>query len=260
MSLVFYVGDSGPVPAIVTDGEGNFATPVSATATVVNVHNGEVVALNEACLVGEGVASWIMPVGHAASITSARYVAYITVTLDATTKTTASVPFDVLDKSSYLIVDRWRRKVEFSAPNDEAISDQEGRDWIDQAVSHLNGQWYNTGYTSVLGSLTPNEGVDAAGQNEIEFIASVAALMARTAWWAGKGNWRDEEMSLDVGPFHREWEQLKGVIVTQGDNAWYSGVSDPLEQHNMYNRDKVNRLGHPDEPDNYYDAAWWGDN
>jgi hypothetical protein len=203
--------------------------------------------------------TYVIPEGSPVTATSARYVAYLTAQVDAATRRTLSIPIDVLDKGSYLVVDRWRRKVEFAAPNDEALSDQEGRDWVDQAVALLNKHYFDTGYTSTLATLTPNAGVEAAGPNEIEMIASTAALMARTAWWAGKGNWRDEEMSLDTGPFYREWDALKGMIAVQGSAGWYSGVTDPLEQHNMYNRDKVDIYGHANQPDNYYDAAWWGD-
>lgn len=260
MSLTFYVDDYGPVPAVVTEEDGiTPATPVSATATVVNLHTGIAVVTDASCFTEPGVAAYIIPSLSPITATSARYVAYISVVIDATTKLTVQVPFDVLDKTSNLIVDRWRRKVEFSAPNDDAISDQEGRDWIDQAVAHLNGHYFDTGYTSILASLTPSTGVDPAGSNEIELFASVAALMARTAWWAGKGNWRDEEMSLDTGPFWREWETLRGVLSQTTTIGWYSGVADPLEQHNMYNRDKIDTYGFPNEPDNYHAASWWGD-
>jgi hypothetical protein len=261
MSLTFYVGDYGPVPAAVTEEDGvTPATPIEATATVVNLHTGSAIVSDAVCYIEPGTAAYIIPDESPITATAARYVAYISVTIDATTRQTVAVPFDVLDKSSNLIVDRWRRKVEFAAPNLEAISDQEGRDWIDQAVSHLNGHYFDTGYTSVLASLTPSTGVEAAGPNEIELFASVAALMARTAWWAGKGNWRDEEMSLDTSPFWREWSDLKDIISASAVVDWYSGVSDPLEQHNMYNRDKIDIYGFPNEPDNYHNASWWGDN
>ena len=261
MSLTFYIGDYGPVPAAVLGEDGlTPATPESATATVVNLHTGDTVIEDAPCYVEEGTAAYIIPEGSVITDSAARYVAYITVKIDATTQQTVQVPFDVLSKVSNLIVDRWRRKVEFAAPSEDAISDQEGRDWIDQAVGHLNTHYYDTGYTSSLATLTPNTGVSVAGANETELFASVAALMARTAWWAGKGNWRDEEMSLDTSPFWQEWDRLKVALAAGGVSGWYAGLDDPLEQHSMYNRDKIDTYGFPDHPDNYHDATWWGDN
>lgn len=263
MSLVFYEGDSGPVPATVTDVDGvNPLEPLSATATIVNYHTGEVVISDGSCEVGLGYASYIIPDGSPITATSARYVAYIRVVIDATTINTVAVPFDVLDKASYLGVDRWRRKVEFSSPNDDAISDEEGRDWIDQAVDYLNGR-YSTGFTSVLGAITPDIGTDAPTSTDYEFIASTAALMARTAWWAGKGDWRDEEMSLDTGPFREEWEALEARIASNSDAGWFA--SDSInDKWDMYNRDKIDWQGIPDAPDDYFSrdvppsSSWYG--
>jgi hypothetical protein len=258
MSYVYYLGDYGPVTADVTDFDGSPITPISGAATVVNQHTGETVVANASAAVAAGTITYQIPEGSPITDASARYVVYLTAELDETTKVTSAVVLDVLDKASYMIVDRWRRKVEFAAPNLDALSDQEGRDWIDQAVSTLNGQYYDTGYTSVLGSLTPNTGVDAAGANEIEYFASVAALMARTAWWAGKGNWRDEEMSLDTGPFFKEWESLKNVLTSQGVSEWYN-TNQIYDQHSMFNRDKTDAYGFSDQPDRYYDASWWNE-
>ncbi len=258
MSLEFYLGDFGPVPATVTDVDGYTPVlPESATATIVNVHTGEVVVTDASCLVEEGLASYIIPDGSQITEESARYVAYISVKIDATTKITVQVPFDVLDKASYLAVDRWRRKVEFSAPNDDALSDQEGRDWIDQAVAYLNRK-YTTGFTSVLASITPDPGVAEPDASDIELIAAVGALMARTAWWAGKGNWRDEEMSLDTGPFRDEWDDLQAYIARNADAGWFT--TDNLnEKWDMYNRDKIDHWGWVDDPDDYFNARWTKD-
>lgn len=258
MSYVYYLGDYGPITAEVTDLDGSPITPISGSATVVNQHSGAAVVTNASADVGAGTITYNIPEGSDITNTSARYVVYLTAELDATTKVTSTVVLDVLDKASYLIVDRWRRKVEFAAPNQDALSDQEGRDWIDQAVSTLNGQYYDTGYTSVLGSLTPNTGVSAAGANEIEYFASVAALMARTAWWAGKGNWRDEEMSLDTGPFFKEWETLRNVFNSSGVSEWYN-INQIYDQHSMFNRDKTDAYGFANQPDRYYDASWWNE-
>lgn len=255
MSETFYVGDSGPVPVTISDENGDAITPLGATATVVNVHTGETVALNEACLIAEGLATWVVPEGHAVTQNPGRYVVYITVEVDASTKKTVAVQLDVLDKASYFAVDRWRRKVEFSAPNDDAITDAEARDWIDQAVDHLTGQVPGWTYTSTMSLVYPTP-----TRSVMEKIASTAALMARTAWWAGKGNWRDEEMSLDTGPFFREWENLKLTLVDSGGSEWYSGSVSPLEVNSMYNRDKIDQWGYANEPDDYHDATWLGDN
>jgi hypothetical protein len=255
MSLEFYIDDYGPVPATVTEEDGiTPATPLSATATIVNTQTGEVLVTDASCLVEEGLASYIIPDGSPITDVSARYVAYISVVIDATTKQTVQVPFDVLDKASYLVVDRWRRKVEFSAPNDGALSDQEGRDWVDQAVAYLNRR-YTTGFTSVLASITPEAGVADPDDGDIEMIAAVAGLMARTAWWAGKGSWRDEEMSLDTGPFRDEWAALEEYIGRNADAGWFT-LDNLQAQWNMYNRDKIDRWGHSDAPDDYFNARW----
>lgn len=260
MSFVFYIGDYGPVSATVYEEDGvTPVTPLSATATVVNQHTGAVVVSDAAAQVSEGLMTYAIPEGSPITATSARYLIYLSGVIDATTKRTVSIPVDVLDKSSHLVVDRWRRKVEFSAPDEDAISDQEGRDWIDQAVSHLNHYYYDTGYTSVLATMTPAAGVDAAGPNEIEFFASVAALMARTAWWAGKGNWRDEEMSLDTGPFAREWQQLREALSGGENSGWYDDGGSVYDQWTMYNRDKVDEFGISNKPDTYYDQTWAGE-
>lgn len=253
MSLVFYSGDAGPVPATVVDDEGEPLTPLSATATVVNVHTGITMAEDESCVVGPGTATWIMSTGHPVSIAPARYVVYISVQIDETTKTTVAIPIDVLDKSSYFAVDRWRRKVEFAAPNLDSISDQEGRDWVDQAVDYLSRN-YGFEYSSTLAMITP-----AVDRTMTEYIAEVAALMARTAWWAGKGNWRDEEMSFDGTPFQREWERLEGSLTTDSISSWYTG-DNVSHQRDMYNRDKTDSWGIPDLPDDLYDQVWTRDN
>lgn len=253
MSLTFYVGDYGPVPASVTESDSmSPATPISATATVVNLHTGEVVVAGASCLVGEGLASYIIPEGSPITANASRYVAYISIELDATTQQTVSVPFDVLDKNSYLIVDRWRRLVESSAPNEESITDQEGRDWIDQAVGVLN-RYRNTDYDSTMASITP-----APSSGDMSLITSVASLLARSAWWAGKGNWRDEEMSFDGTPFEREWGRLESKLEVSSLEGWFSG--DFAHTTDMYNRDKTDRFGIQDDPDDYFEQVWLKDN
>lgn len=258
MSLVFYVGDAGPVPATVTDVDGvTPVTPESATANIVNQHTGELVIDGGSCSVEEGIASYVIPDGSPVTQVAGRYVAYIRVVIDPNTISTVAVPFDVLDKSAYLVVDRWRRKVEFAARDSESISDEEGRDWVDQAVAYLRRE-FELGYNSTLGAITPDAGVDAPAASDIELIADVAALMARTAWWAGKGTWRDEELSFDASPFREEWEALRAEITSKTSAGWFV---DPevQEQWNMRNRDNINRFGNPQDRDYYYpeDRSWW---
>jgi hypothetical protein len=253
MSLTFYVGDYGPVPAAVTEEDGiTPATPLSASADIVNLHTGATVIAGATCLVETGTAAYIIPSGSPITATPARYTAFITVDIDATTRQSVAVPFDVLDKSSSLIVDRWRRRVEFAAPNQDAVSDQEGRDWIDQAVGVLN-RYRSTDYTSVLASITPTP---SAG--DADLIASVASLLARASWWAGKGNWRDEEMSFDGTPFEREWARLEPRLEISSLEGWFGG--DFSHTTDMYNRDKTDRFGIPDDPDDYFDQEWLRDN
>jgi hypothetical protein len=236
MSLTYYEGDAGPVVASITDEDGNPITPIAADATIVNVHTGEEVVTNEGCVIEPGEAFWLMSDSSEVSQTPARYVAYISVTINAANKYTIQVPFDVLSKTSLFAVDRWRRKVEFAAPNEDAISDQEGRDWIDQAVDMLARE-YNFSYTSTLASFTP-----AADNKTVEFVAQVAALMARTAWWAGKGNWRDEEMSFDGTPFEREWRRLEERLSSSYLDSWFK-VDSPPKTYDMFNRDRVDNWG-----------------
>lgn len=253
MSITFYIGDYGPVPAAVTQEDGTTpALPLSATADIINLHTGDVVISGATCSVEMGTAAYIIPSGSPITATAARYAAYISVEIDATTKQTVQVPFDVLDKSSYLVVDRWRRKVEFAAPTDDSISDQEGRDWIDQAVDMLAGD-YGFEYSSTLASITPT-----ASRSTIEYVASVAALMARTAWWAGKGNWRDEEMSFDGTPFENEWARLSSKLVVGNVNDWFV-APDWTVVKDMYNRDKTDAFGIPDEPDDLFHQVWYRD-
>lgn len=258
MSLVFYLGDTGPVSATVTDIDGiTPITPLSATANIINLHTGTQVVTSGVCQIGSGIAAYIIPDASPVTQAIGRYVAYITVEIDSTTKNTVAVPFDVLDKASYLVVDRWRRRVEFSAPDADAISDEEGRDWVDQAVAYLRRE-FGFGYTSVLATITPDGGVAATSSAEFELIAKVASLMARTAWWAGKGSWRDEELSFDASPFRFEWEALKADIGDNFTDGWFIDPS-VTEQWNMRNRDNINRLGLPQDKDYYYneDRSWW---
>lgn len=240
MSLVYYLNDYGPVTATITDVDGETPIlPLSGTATIVNQHTGDVIVSDASCQVASGSITYLIPDGSPLTTTSARYVAFLTAEIDSTTKTTLAVPFDVLDKASSLVVDRWRRKVEFSAPpnapdGSDPLSDEEGRDWVDQAVGLIN-RYKDTGYTSTLAAITPSPTA-----NDIEFIATVASLMARTAWWAGKGDWTDDEMAMRTNPFTVEWNRIFAILrANDGDEWWEESLDGSTFQFNNYNRDKV---------------------
>src|SRR4029077_12303150 len=126
-----------------------------------------------------GLATYYVLSGSTVAQNSGIYMGYMRVTLDAITTQTIAIPFDVLDKKSYLAVDRWRSKVIDSAPDQEHINDEHGREWIDQAVDFLNRR-IALGYTSLLGTITT-----VPTSNDLEFIAMVASLMTRSACWAG---------------------------------------------------------------------------
>lgn len=256
MSYVFYLNDYGPVTADVLDPLDGFTPilPLSGTATFVNQHTGVAVVQDAGCTVASGTCTYTIPDGSPITETSARYIAYMSVVIDASTKKTLAIPIDVLDKGSYFVVDRWRRKVEFSAPDyapdgSDPLSDAEGRDWIDQAVDMINRYW-ETGYSSTLASITPNPTT-----NDVEFIASVASLMSRTAWWAGKGEWRDDEMAFSDGPFRVEWNRVFDVLQQNSGDDWYEDydAATSSEQWDNYNRDRIFYPGVKiDSPD-----YWW---
>jgi hypothetical protein len=253
MSYTFHVGDYGPVSGIVTDDQGELDTPLSGTATVVNQHTGEVVVENGACTIGLGFITYYIPEGSDISENAGRYIVYLSAEMDANTKLSDAISVDVIEKSASLAVDRWRRKVEFAAPEfapdgTNPLSEAEGRDWIDQAVDFIN-RYYDTGYTSTLASITPEPTA-----NDVEFIASVASLMSRTAWWAGKGEWRDDEMSWSDGPFRVEWNRIFAVInQKKTSDDWYTDYLDETTNYDNYNRDRVFYPGKKYDSGDY----WW---
>ncbi len=231
---VFYLNDNYPLTADVFAPDG--VTPVlpqSATIDIVNQVTGDTLVTEGSCTVASGLATYYVLSGSDVAQNPGIYMGYMRVTFDAITTQTIALPFDVLDKKSYLAVDRWRNKVEDSAPDSEHISDEHGREWIDQAVDYLNGR-FALGYTSLLGTISP-----APTTNDLEFIASVASLMARTMWWAGKGNWKDGELSYFGTPLQQEWEKLDdqiGIIVSATDGEdWFSDTTSA----DMYNRDRT---------------------
>lgn len=238
-SQTFFVNDKGPLSANVYDADGvTPVTPASATIDVVNQHTGVQVVNGGACSVDVGLASYL--VTPAVTATAGRYVGYMRVVIDGNEERTIPLYFDVLDKGSYLIVDIWRRKVLLSAPNGDAISDDAARDWIDQAVSHITRHYFDIG-SSILASISP---APSAGDREL--IAQVASLMARSSWYAGKGNWSDEEMRFSAEPFIEEWRFLQRLLTRRAEEALFVSYED-------FNRDRVVYDGIKlDSPD-----YWW---
>lgn len=224
---VLYVGDYGPLTANVFEADG--VTPAqaeSATIDIVNQETGEVVVSGAAGDVSEvGHAIYLIPNDAAYMQVSGHYVGFMHVVLNDTEQKTIALPFVVLPLTAYLIVQKWQRKVEDSAPTAEHMRDEDAREWIDDAVAFLNDR-YDTGFTSTLGSIDP-----APSPNDIEFISRVASLLARTAWYYGKGNWRDSEMSFDGTPFEAEWKRLETTLESAQLSEFFDAGGD------MYNRD-----------------------
>lgn len=233
--MFLYVSDHGVAidsPTIYASDGVTLLLPVSATVDILNMDAGTSLVSAGTCTVASGSASYTIPSGSAVTSSSAHCVAYFAVEVTADSRRTYVTYFDVLDKASYLILDRWRRKVESSSPDDSLITDEAARDWIDDAVDYVHNTWGITDYTSTLGVISPTPTSDV-----VEFYASVASLMARTSWWAGRGRWRDGEMSLDPGPFRDEWERLRASMQARADK----GVFAVFE---VFNRDHVYDDGH----------------
>lgn len=224
---VFYVGNYGPLTANVYGADGiTPAAAQSATIDIIRQETGEIVAAAQVADVSQlGKAVYLIPPGATYMETPGHYVGFMHVVLSDTEKKSIPIQFIVLDLSAYLIVQSWQRKVEKAAPSKDDIRDEAAREWIDDAVSFLNDR-YATGYTSTLGSLTP-----IPDANDIEFIARVASLLARTAWYFGKGNWRDSEMSFDGTPFQAEWKNLEATLESAQMSEFFDAGGD------MYNRD-----------------------
>lgn len=229
--MFMFVGNyGGPLITEVFDTDGiTPKLPLSARITVLNMDAGTTVIESAACQVVTGSAFYNIPSGSPITSSSAHMVAYMDVLVENGNLLTNPIYFDVLDKTSYLIIEQWRKKVRESSPADELLEDEDARDWIDAAVAHVNKHYFDTGYTSTLGSISPTPTA-----NDREFFASVASLMARTAWHAGKGKWRDEELSLDPGPLADEWARLDALMSKSADKAMLSGAV-----FEAFNRDRV---------------------
>lgn len=227
--MQLFIGNYGRHLEVDITENGLPVLPESATITILNMDAGTTVLADEAATVVTGSAYYSIPSGSAITSSSAHMVAYLDVMVSSGNLHTYPLYFDVLDKGSYLILDQWRRKVEESSPSADLLEDEDARDWIDSAVAYVNKNYRDTGYTSVLGSISP-----APTANDREFFASVASLMARTSWHAGKGKWRDEELSMDPGPFKDEWARLDLVMSKDADNQLMTG-----SVFSAFNRDNV---------------------
>jgi len=242
MAQKFYVEDYGgplTIDVFASDGETPIL-PVSASIDIINMETGALVVSNDTCLVASGLASYFIPEGSPATATAGRYVGYISVLIEVGNKLTEEVYFNVYDKTSYLIVERWRAKVEDSAPTPDHIDDDSAREWIDQAVGWINKR-YASGYTSVLAAIDP-----AATDYDTEFIASVASLLARRAWYAGRGSYRDDEISYDARALQTEYEDLEKYFVDINTSGLYDTIDDAAVTNR--NRDGV-----------FYRGRWYED-
>jgi len=232
MAQKFYIGDyGGPLSVDVFAADGvTPVLPVSATIDIINMDTGTLIVDDGTCFVQSGLASYVIPQSSPATTNAGRYVGYISVLIETGNLQTEEVYYNVFNKTSYLILERWRAKVIDSSIDDDHVDDDAAREWIDQATAWISRRLPDFGYTSVLGAVTPT-----ATAADMEFIANVASLMARSAWWAGKGNWHDAEMSFNGTPFEMEWKSLDDFIADKSAEEWFDTAGDGT----MYNRDKV---------------------
>jgi hypothetical protein len=222
MAQKFYVDDFGgplTVNVFASDGETP-VLPLSATIDIINMNTGAQVVTGGACTVASGLAAYTIPAGSPATATAGQYVGYITVLIEPLNQLTEEVYFNVFEKTSYLIIERWRAKTIDSAPTEDHVDDDEAREWIDQAVGWINKR-FDSGYTSTLAAISPT-----ATATDTEFIASVASLMARTAWYAGRGTYRDDEISYDARSIAQEWEALDKYFAGLNTSALFDVVDD----------------------------------
>lgn len=253
MAQKFYVGNYGgplTIDVFAADGETP-VLPVSATIDIINMETGASVVSSGTCLVASGLASYVIPEGSPATATAGRFVGYITVLIEAGNELTEEVYYNVYEKTSYLILERWRAKVEDSAPTVDHIDDDAAREWIDQAVGWIN-RHYASGYTSVLGAIDP-----ATTDYDTEFIAYVASVLARRSWYAGRGSYRDDEISYDARALQAEMDALEKYFEQLNTSAIYDTIT-PYGVTNR-NRDGVFYRGRHFEDlfplsDPYYNA------
>lgn len=256
MAEKFYVGDyGGPLTVNVFALDGiTPALAVSATIDIINMVTGDLVVDDGVCVIASGTSSYVIPDGSPATATAGRYVGYMTVLIEIGNKKTEEVYFNVYEKASYLILERWRAKVMDSAPDEDHTDDDAAREWIDQAVGWINKR-FESGYTSVLAAIDP-----APTDSDMEFIASVGSLLARRAWYAGKGTYRDDEISYDATALQAEMDEFDKYFSDLNTSGLYDTIDD--DAVTARNRDGVFYRGRfYDEPmpisNPYYDS-WTG--
>lgn len=246
LPMKFYIGNyGGPLTTdVFAADEETPVLPESASIDIFNMDTGEQVVSDGVCSVASGLATYAIPEGATYMDVPGRYVGYMDVVLDSSTKLTNEVYFNVFDKASTLVLSRWRAKVEDSALSPDHIDDDDAREWVDQAVAEINRR-YTSGYTSVLGTISPTP-----TDSDLEFIASTASLLARTAWYAAKGTWRDDEMSYDARAIQAEWTAFE----TYFQELQTSGIYDAIEPRavRMKNLDNVFFRGLYFDPMRYY--------
>lgn len=230
MAQKLYVLDYGgplSVDVYAADGETPIL-PVSATIDILNMVTGATVVSAAACLVTSGLASYVIPEGSPATAEAGRYVGFISVLIEPGNKQTEEVYYNVYAKTSSLILERWRAKVIDSAMDDDHVDDDAAREWVDQAVGWINNHFVS-GYTSVLATIDP-----VPTDYDFEFIAGVASLLARRAWYAGRGSYRDDEISYDARALQAEMDALEGYFVDLNTSAIY----DTMETTSVTNRNR----------------------
>lgn len=244
MAQKFYVGNyGGPLTVDVYGADGETPVlPVSATIDIFNMGTGDQVLNDGVCSVASGLASFTIPEGASYMDTAGRYVAYIDVIIETGNKQTEEVYFNVYEKGSSLIVERWRAKVKDAAPSEDHIDDDAAREWIDQAVGWINKR-YTSGYVSTLASIDP-----APPDYDLEFIAYVASFLARKSWWAGRGSYRDDEISYDARALAAEEFALEKYFVDLDSSGIYDIMEGVVDSWTNRNRDGV-----------FYRGRWFED-
>ena len=226
--------------------------PVSATIDIINMNDGSIVVNDGVCIVTSGLASYVIPEFSPATATAGRFVGYITVLIEVGNKQTEETYYNVFEKTSYYILERWRAKVQDSALTEDHTDDDAAREWIDQAVDWINKR-YASGYASTLGAVTPTPTL-----TDLEFIASVGSFLARKAWYAGRGSYRDDEISYDARSIAAEEAAFDQYFENLNESGMYDILGGTTTSVTNRNRDGVFYRGrYYDEPDPmnfpYYD-------
>jgi hypothetical protein len=254
MPQKFYVGNyGGPISVTVFGSDGVTPwLPVSATVDIYNLTTGALVVDDGVCTVTSGLAAFTIPQGSPATDTAGRYVGYFDVLLEVGNLQTEEAYYNVYEKTSYYILERWRAKVQDSALTEAHVDDDAAREWIDQAVDWINKR-FDSGYTSVLGAVSPT-----MAPTDLEFIASVGSLLARKAWYAGRGTYRDDEISYDARSLAAEEAAFEQYFEDLNQSGLYGTMDDVTTSLTNRNRDGVFYRGrYYDEPDPlnlpYYD-------